>query len=264
MTALTSQKPWHGMDLAAAPTADPVAVGGSLDPAALLAAYQAGVYPLPAADAEGTLINRLLYETDVNAGRIIALEGRADPFELLWFCPDPRPAIPATGARLSTTVRRALRRNGSTWHTTADTRFRDVVQGCRHGRHPQWITDELASSLSALHEAGWAHSVEVWDGQLLVGGVFGIATGAVFSADSMFFTAPDAGKIAVVDLADRLGETPVRLIDVQTASRHSTQLGAVTVDRVSYLGMLSSPARPVPIDPDGRPAARLAAGRGSP
>jgi leucyl/phenylalanyl-tRNA--protein transferase len=250
---------WRGIDLSAAPPAEPVAFGGELTPPELLDAYRCGVFPLPADGPGGALINRTLHEIDVMSGRIGLLPGRADPFDLAWHCPDPMPVLRVGGVHLSRTLRGQLRNRYSGWRTTANYCFAEVVDACARGRTPAWLTDELVSGLHGLHTAGWAHSIEVWDGDTLIGGLFGVGTGAVFSGDSMFHTVPDASKVAVADLADRLAATPVRLIGVQVLSPHVVAAGATTLDRARYLAALTVRADRVDLDPSVLPAARLAA-----
>jgi leucyl/phenylalanyl-tRNA--protein transferase len=248
---------WCGVDLAAAPAAEPVAYGGGLTAPELLEAYRAGVFPMPA-DQTGALVNRVLHDADTASGRIALLPGRADPYDLAWHCPDPMPIIGVPGGHLSRSVRQLLRNRHSGWRTTADERFSEVVARCAAHRTPAWITDELAAGMAALHDAGWAHSIEVWDGDTLIGGLFGVGTGGVFSADSMFHAVPNASKLAVADLVDRLRPTAVRLVAVQVISPHVLAAGASAMNRLDYLSTLSKHTGPVTLDPSSRPAARLA------
>jgi leucyl/phenylalanyl-tRNA--protein transferase len=248
---------WCGIDLTRAPNAEPVAYGGGLTAPELLDAYRAGVFPMPA-DGTGALVNRVLHEPDTASGRIALLPGRADPYDLAWHCPDPMPIIDVPGVHLSRTVRQLLRNRHPGWRTTADEHFAEVVARCAAHRKPAWITDELAAGMTALHEAGWAHSIEVWDGDALIGGLFGVGTGAVFSADSMFHAVPNASKVAVADLADRLRPTAVRLVAVQVLRPHVLAAGASAMDRLDYLSTLAEHIGQVSLDPSSRPAARLA------
>ncbi len=249
---------WQGIDLRGAPAADPVAYGGGLSPDDLLNGYRAGVFPMPAHDGEGALINRTLHEADVAAGRIALVPGRGDPFDLAWYCPDPMPTIHPDRVHLSAELRRLLRNRHRDWHTTGDRCFAEVVAACARDRHPGWITEELRAGLLGLHEMGWAHSIEVWDGDTLIGGLFGVGVGAVFSADSMFHTVSNASRVAIADLADRLRGTGVQMISVQVLSPHLTAVGAVAQPRGAYLATLARSADRVALDPASRPAARLA------
>lgn len=250
---------WRGIDLSAAPSAEPVAFGGALGPHELLDAYRCGVFPLPADGPGGALINRTLHEVDVASGRIALLPGRTDPFDLAWHCPDPMPVLRVGGVRISRTLRQQLRNRYSGWRTTANYCFAEVVDACGRDRTPAWLTDELVAGLRGLHAAGWAHSVEVWDGDALIGGLFGVGIGTVFSGDSMFHTIPGASKVALADLADRLAATPVRLIGAQVLSPHVAAAGATTLDRAGYLAALTDRTDRVELDPSVLPAARLAA-----
>lgn len=249
------------LDLLAAPADEPVAYGGRLTAADLLAAYRAGVFPLPADGPGGALINRTLHEPDVAAGRIAELPGRADPYDLAWHCPDPMPVLDVGGVRLGRNTRRLVR-NRYGWHTTADRCFAEVVAGCARDRRPAWITAELAAGLTDLHRAGWAHSIEVWDGDTLIAGLFGVGVGHVFSADSMFHAVPDASKVALADLAERLRPTPARIIAVQVPTPHVLAAGATTMSRERFLAAVASSGDPVPIDPSPQLAARLAPAAG--
>lgn len=254
---------WRGIELASAPSAEPVAYGGLLTGPELLDAYRAGVFPMPADGATGALINRTLHATDAASGRIALLPGRRDPYDLAWHCPDPMPVIGVPEVHLSRSLRQLLRNRYRGWRTTANQRFAEVVARCAGSRKPTWITDELTDGMMELHEAGWAHSIEVWDGDAMIGGLFGVGTGAMFSADSMFHTVPGASKLAVADLADRLNPTPVRFIAVQVLSSHVVAAGASAVDRFTHLSILAQRADQVALDPSSQAAVRLAVPRSS-
>ncbi len=167
--------------------------------------------------------------------------------------------IPVRAVHLSRRLAGRLRRD--TWSTSLDRDFEQVVHGCREGRDPQWLTDELVRSLLLLHEAGWAHSVEVWQESTLVGGVFGVRIDSVLSMDSMFRLRSGAGATAVADLADRFAEAGGTVLDAQWDSPHVRSLGSTPLPRERYLGLLAEqrPA-PAPLPADPRPARRLAAG----
>jgi leucyl/phenylalanyl-tRNA--protein transferase len=250
------------LDLLAAPAAEPVAYGGRLTAADLLTAYRAGVFPMPADGPGGALINRTLHEQDVACGRIAELPGRADPYDLAWHCPDPMPVLDVGGVRFGRNTRRLVRNRYAGWRTTADQCFAEVLAGCARDRRPQWITEELAAGLLDLHRAGWAHSVEVWDGDTLIAGLFGVAVGRVFSADSMFHTVPDASKVALADLAERLRPTPARMIAVQVPTPHVIAAGATTVSRQQFLATVAESGDPILIDPSPQFVARLAPAAG--
>jgi leucyl/phenylalanyl-tRNA--protein transferase len=161
---------------------------------------------------------------------------------------------------VSRSLRRTLRRSG--WETTLDTAFDDVVAGCAApapGREGTWITDRMRSAYSALHQSGGAHSLEVWAGDRLVGGLYGVLTGRVFSGESMFHLEPDASKVAVVDLCARLLAAGVVLIDTQQPTEHMASMGQVVVHREEYLAVLSTLRdQSAELSRDRLPVARLA------
>jgi leucyl/phenylalanyl-tRNA--protein transferase len=159
------------------------------------------------------------------------------------------------GVHLGRNVRKRLRRDEL--RTTANTVFDRVAEACRAGREPRWLTDTLLGALIELHEEGWAHSIEVWDGDDLVGGAMGIGLGAVMSGDSLFGLRPAAAAIAVADMADRLAAAGGTLIDAQWDSPFLRSLGAVPMARDRYLALLEGPAGPAALPPGRLPARRL-------
>ncbi|MBB5867086.1 leucyl/phenylalanyl-tRNA--protein transferase [Allocatelliglobosispora scoriae] len=234
MTGTCTEMAWESVDLTGATADLPVAVGGSVAPHRLLEAYRHGAFPYPSSGDYAAEVNRALYGDHVEDGVITAFPG-TDPYAVTWWNPPQRPVIPAGGLHLSRNLRRDLR-NRHPWTTTCDHAFTEVVQECRRHRSSRWLTDELCDSLLALYDAGWAHSVEVWHGDELIGGLFGTGMGRVHGVDSAFTRVPDAGKVAFADLAARLpGEA---LIDVQVTSDYTTALGARPIDRADYLAAL--------------------------
>ncbi len=183
-----------------------VGIGADLEPSTLVEAYRNGIFPWPH-------------------------QGVALP----WFSPDPRGVIRPATLHVSRSLRRTLRRSG--WVTTVDRDFRSVVAGCATARGPDgtWITRTMARAYARLHELGWAHSIEVWDGDELVGGLYGVQVGGVFTGESMFHRVPDASKVAMVDLCARLAEAGGRFLDVQLTTPHLGSMGAVDVPRSDYL-----------------------------
>ncbi|MEU3522718.1 leucyl/phenylalanyl-tRNA--protein transferase [Streptomyces sp. NPDC038707] len=248
---------WESLDVLGAPADGPVAFGGDLGPQSLLAAYRRGLYPFPAATEEQRIVNELLHEAEVAAGAVKVLPGREEPFSIAWCSPDPRPVIPVREARLQRSLRRQLRRTPE-WTTTADMCFERVVRQCRTGRSEQWLTDDLLRGLCVLHELGHAHSVEVWEGDELVGGTFGIRVGAVFSADSQFTVRSGAGKTAVADLTRRFAAAGGLAVDVQRDGDHVRLLGARPVPRARYLALLAGRRATRPLPTERLPARRLA------
>ncbi|WP_371501629.1 leucyl/phenylalanyl-tRNA--protein transferase [Kitasatospora sp. NBC_00374] len=249
---------WHTLAVSAAPADAPAAFCADLGADSLLAAYRSGLFPMPAADEYGRWMNEALYEDRVATGAIAVPGGDGElPYQVAWWSPDPRPVLIPGQARLGRRLARRLR-NRLDWSTSVDRDFGRVVSQCAAGREPRWLTEELRRSLLALHERGWAHSVEVWQGPELVGGAFGVRAGPVLSLDSMFHRRPDASRVAVADLATRFGAVGGRLLDVQWDSPHIRSLGARPVPRQDYLDLLRSGPPVGPPATDLLPAARLA------
>jgi leucyl/phenylalanyl-tRNA---protein transferase len=192
-----------------------LAEGGDLEPSTLIEAYRRGIFPWP-----------------------------VEEHELLWWSPDPRAILPPEAPHVSRSLARTLRR--ARFRVTLNAAFPDVIAACAD-RDETWITPALREAYVRLHRLGWAHSVEVWalDGTL-VGGLYGVAVGALFSAESMFHRATDASKVALVALAQRARAVGATLLDVQVPSAHLTSLGARTIPRAEYLARLArAVARPV-------------------
>ena len=234
----------------------PVAFCSDLGPASVLSAYRRGIVPIPAASEYLRTLNEVRYEDQVAAGAIPIVGGeRDDPYRAAWWSPDPRPLINGEGVHLGRNVRKRLRRDGLV--TTADLEFRLVAEGCRAGREPRWLTDELLGSLAVLHAAGWAHSIEVWLDDELVGGALGIGIGGVLSGDSLFGRRPGAAAIAVADMYARLMVAGGAVIDAQWDTPFLRSLGAVPVAREDYLALLERRAAPLRLPPEALPALRL-------
>jgi leucyl/phenylalanyl-tRNA--protein transferase len=215
-----------------------------------------GVIPLPAPDEYFRTLNEARYEDQVADGTIaIVGDERDDPYWAAWWSPDPRPVIGADGVHLGRNVRKLLRRDRL--GTTANVAFRQVAEACRAGREPRWLTDTLLGSLIALHDQGWAHSIEVWLDGDLVGGAMGIGFGGVMSGDSLFGRHPGAGAVAVADMRARLQAAGGAVIDAQWDSPFLRSLGAAPIARARYLALLDGPARPVPLPTGSLPARRL-------
>ena len=187
-----------------------VCVGGDLEPSTLVAAYRRGLFPMP-----------------VPAGRFLRNRN-----VLGWFSPDPRAVIPLDGLRVS----RSLRRSRARFDVTADVAFEQVMRACGDPRRPHgWITEEFVAAYTALHAAGFAHSIETWQNGRLVGGLYGVAIGGLFAGESMFHHVTDASKVALVAVVARLRAGGFSLLDVQWSTDHLASLGAVEIDRVDYL-----------------------------
>lgn len=239
-----------GLEVVGAPR-ELVALGGTLEPASLAAAYRHGCFPWPSAGPDRALTR--LARRLARSGQVPVMPG---PDELVpWCSPEPRAVLLPSMLRVSRSLRRTLRSCG--WHTTVDAAFADVLAGCAE-RRETWITERMRQGYVGLHELGGAHSVEVWDGDRLVGGLYGVLTGRVFSGESMFHRETDASKVALVDLLDRMREGGVQLLDTQQETEHMTSLGQVLVSRAEYVDVVRALRdRPAALATDRRPAARL-------
>jgi leucyl/phenylalanyl-tRNA--protein transferase len=133
-------------------------------------------------------------------------------------------------------VRQLLRRRS--WETTLDTAFSHVITACANRSDGTWITPRMVSAYTALHAEGGAHSVEVWEGGRLIGGLYGVLSGRVFSGESMFFRESGASKAALVDLCNRLVDADVPLLDTQQQSDHLMAMGQVLVHRAEYVSVV--------------------------
>ena len=189
------------------PGEEVLAVGADLEPATVLQAYRTGLFPM-----------------HVSTG------------ELAWWSPDPRGVMELNALRVSASLRKSCNR----YRVTFDHAFEAVMRGCDEDREDSWITEEFISTYCALHEMGWAHSIEVWDDAELVGGLYGIEVGGLFAGESMFHRKRDASKVAFVALVEKLNtcEGP-RLIDVQWQTDHLATLGVSRISRTDYLDRLA-------------------------
>lgn len=185
-----------------------LAMGGDLSPARLLNAYRQGIFPW---------------------------FSQGEP--ILWWSPDPRMVFRTDGVRLSSRFRRSLR--NSEWHVRADTAFDDVIAACagipRRGERGTWITHAMREAYGALHRLGPAHSVEVFEGSRLVGGIYGVAIGRMFFGESMFSAESGASKAALAALARRLHARGWPLIDAQVENPHLRSLGARRMPRAAFV-----------------------------
>ena len=191
---------------------DLVALGADLEPGTLLSAYCGGLFPMP----------------------VDPVRKRS---KLAWYSPDPRGVLPLDELKVSKSLRRSSRR----YRTTRNQAFDQVIAACAEpNRDGRWITPEFVRAYSRMFELGWAHSVEAWDGDRLVGGLYGLRIGHFFAGEAMFHTATDASKVALVKLVEWLRATGARLLDVQWATPHLASLGVVAVPRTDYLQLLKS------------------------
>jgi len=222
------------LDVASAPRAL-VALGGTLEPDTLVAAYRAGCFPWPSTGPHERSLERQARRL-VRAGAVPLLDG--EDGLVPWCSPQPRAVLLLDDLIVSRSLRQTLRRSG--WTATVDAAFDDVVSGCADRAEGTWITARMLDGYRALHRAGGAHSVEVWDGDELIGGLYGVLTGSVFSGESMFHRRSDASKVALVELCARLREGGGKLIDTQQPTEHLASLGQVQVDRSDYLRLLAA------------------------
>jgi len=152
--------------------------------------------------------------------------------EVLWFRPDPRAVIPLDGFHVSRSLARTLRRGR--FEVRVDTAFATVMRGCADRPEGSWISERFVEVYGSLHRAGKAHSVEAWRDRRLVGGVYGLALGGAFMAESMFHRETDASKVALAALVGRLSERGFTVLDVQYMTPHLESLGAVEITRREY------------------------------
>jgi leucyl/phenylalanyl-tRNA--protein transferase len=189
-----------------------LAIGGDLSPERLLAGYAGGIFPW--------------YSED-------------EP--ILWFSPDPRAVIVPSRLRTSRGVRRTLS-SASALTLTMDTAFAEVIRACaaidRPGQDGTWITADMIEAYARLHELGFAHSVEAWEGERLVGGVYGVSLGSYFAAESMFRLKTGASMRALVALLRQLAAWDFELLDCQMFTPHVGRLGAELWPRRDFLTAL--------------------------
>ncbi len=196
--------------------------GAGLTPENLLRAYAAGIFPMA--------------------------EGRDDP-GLHWVDPRRRGIMPLDGFHISRSLARRLRRWPHEVRINSD--FIGVVQGCTN-RPETWINAPILNLYRALHHAGFAQSLEVWEGEALIGGVYGVTLGAAFFGESMFSRRTDASKVALAWLVDRLCAGGFTLFDTQFLTPHLQSLGGVEISRADYHARLAEAIRrPATFTPQG-------------
>lgn len=185
-----------------------------LDPALLLKAYAAGIFPMA--------------------------DGRDAP-DIYWVEPKTRGVLPLDGFRLSRSLAKTLK--SGRFETTLDHAFEQVVEMCAAAapdRPSTWINGQIATAVAELHAIGQAHSIETWANGELVGGLYGIRLGRAFFGESMFSRATDASKIALAHLVARMRVGGFVLLDCQFITAHLASLGAVEISRNNYMVLLSS------------------------
>jgi leucyl/phenylalanyl-tRNA--protein transferase len=171
---------------------------------------------------------------------------------VLWFSPDPRMILETADLVVARSLAKRIRQRR--FRITLDTAFLQVLVGCaatsRPGQDGTWLTPALIAGLLALHEQGLAHSVEAWLGDDLVGGLYGVAIGRLFSGESMFAAEPDASKVAFVHLVRQLEIWGFPRVDCQSHTQHLARFGAIEIARERYLrelpALVGAPGRPGP------------------
>ncbi len=204
-------------------------VGGDLSPARLLLAYRSGIFPW---FSEG------------------------QPY--MWWSPDPRMVLYTRRLRVPRSLAKRIRQGR--YEVRIDTDFAAVIRSCGEAERPDqdgtWLTEDMVRAYVRLHELGHAHSFEAWEGDELVGGLYGVAVGRLFSGESMFARRPDASKVAFVHAVRQLDRWGFPLVDCQVHTEHLARFGAMEIDRAEYLGwvreLVEDEPKPGPwaFDPD--------------
>lgn len=193
---------------------DPFAI--ELTPELIVRAYRAGIFPM----AEDATDN-----------------------DIFWVSPDMRGIIPLDGFHASKSLRKAMRKSG--WDIRVDTDWEGVIEGCAtvgSDRDTTWINGTIRAVYGELFNRGIAHTVEVWDGDELIGGLYGLAIGAAFFGESMFHRRTDASKMAMAHLVDRLNAGGFELLDTQFITDHLASLGGIEITRAEYEDRLAKAA----------------------
>lgn len=189
-----------------------LAIGGDLSVERLLAAYRRGIFPW---------------------------YSRGQP--ILWWSPNPRAILRLSALRISRSLRKSLRRGD--YQVRFDTAFEEVIWQCAKPRGDglgTWITEEMRNAYVRLHKLGYAHSIETWDGDQLIGGLYGISIGKIFFGESMFSRRTDASKLAFVYLVRQLEKWAFALVDCQVYSEHLGSLGAEQIPRERFTAYLDN------------------------
>lgn len=189
-----------------------LAIGGDLSPERLLSAYQSGIFPW-----------------------------YSDDQPILWWSPDPRFVMLPQQIKISKSLRKTI--NKQRFRISINENFEGVIQACadtrRKDQNGTWITDEMMSAYLSLHQQGIAYSVEAWNEQTLVGGLYGINIGQVFFGESMFSHQTDASKVAFASFVKHIESMDIQLIDCQVYTDHLSSLGASTIPRKEFIQLLN-------------------------
>jgi leucyl/phenylalanyl-tRNA--protein transferase len=195
---------WQFPPLDVADESGLVGIGADLEPATVLLAYRSGLFPMP-----------------VTPGGPIG-----------WWSPDPRAILEFDDLVIHRSLRRSCRR----FEIRFDSDFVSVIDACADPSRPDgWIDRQMREAYIELHRQGWAHSVEAWLDDRLVGGLYGLIVGGLFAGESMFHHERDASKVTLVALVDALNDGRPRLLDVQWRTDHLASLGVIEVPRQDYL-----------------------------
>lgn len=189
----------------------PMAKQTQLSPEMLINAYSQGVFPMAEEDGD-----------------------------IYWYDPDPRAILPLDGLYISRSLQRRIRRGG--FEVQYNTGFRAVMTECARpapGREKTWISRAFIEAYGVLHTLGFAHSIEIWRSNILVGGIYGVGIGGLFAGESMFSRMADASKIALVFLVEHLRERKFCLFDVQFTTAHLKRMGVIEISRTEYKARLA-------------------------
>ncbi len=194
------------------PGDSPIAYGGELSAELLIKAYKKGIFPW--------------FNDD-------------DP--ILWWCPDPRFILFPEELKVSNSLKREMANNW--WRVSFDCEFEKVINECANAERPgqsgTWINSEMISSYIALHRMGLAHSVECWENNNLVGGLYGVSLGNAFFGESMFFHKPNASKITFICLIKKILTWKFQIVDCQVPTKHLASFGAREIPRCTFIDLLN-------------------------
>lgn len=193
-----------------------VAIGGDLHSETLKAAYRRGIFPWPLPDYPEKF-----------------------PY-LTWFCPDPRGILEFKDLHVPKSLRKSMKR--CSYKFTIDQNFNEVINMCRNiprGDSGTWISADIVSAYIDFHEKGHAHSVEVWDADKLVAGLYGVDAFGVFAGESMFTLVSDGSKMALLFLIEHLASRGATWMDIQMLTPHMEALGAKLIRRDAFLDLLA-------------------------
>jgi len=190
-----------------------VVIGGELNAANLLRAYRKGIFPWP-----------------------------IDGWPLPWFCPEERAILEFKDLHISRSLQRERKR--APFQLTIDKNFEAVISACASAERKDevgtWITPEMIRAYCELHEEGHAHSVEAWEDDSLIGGIYGVDAGGAFAGESMFFARPNASKLALLHLIEHLSAKGLDWLDIQVMTPHMSVFGAQNISRHAFLKKLAT------------------------